>query len=111
MIAFNLNIDVDPVDGAITITGSRDSVLVLLEAARRDMNAMSQALGAGNELKHAYAVLAGQLRKATEGLPRVSLLTGVVSSAEEIARKALPDKASEPVRSTEEITEDDDILG
>lgn len=111
MIDFDVMIDLDDEIG--TLSGTRDSVLVLLEAARRDLNAMSQALGASPERKIAYGKLAASLNRLLEPLPRVNLLNGVVSSPEEIRRNGRPSKAPEPVLPAEEIDleDDDDILG
>lgn len=65
--------------------------LVLLEAARRDLNAMSQALGAGNELRNRYAGYARTLSEAAAQIPRVDLPTGKVMEASE-PKRIVPDE-------------------
>lgn len=57
-----------------TITGDIEGVLVVIEAARRDLNAMAQALGASSEFKAAYGRLARALTAAAADVPRVNLM-------------------------------------
>lgn len=65
--------------------------LVLIEAARRDLNAMSQALGAGNELRNRYSGYARTLSAAAAQIPRVDLPTGKVKAAVE-QKRIVPDE-------------------
>lgn len=64
--------------GLVTITTDDAMGLVIIEAARRDLNAMSQALGAGNDLRNRYAGYARSLSDAATSIPRVDLPTGKV---------------------------------
>lgn len=57
-----------------TITGDLEGVLVVVEAARRDLNAMGQALGASSDFKAHYGRLARTLSAAAADVPRVNLM-------------------------------------
>lgn len=68
-LSFNL-----PESGDCSIVGDRESLLVVIEAARRDLNACSQALGASTEWRNLYAKLATDLATAAANVPRVNLM-------------------------------------
>lgn len=82
MTAERVDIDLD--GDTVSIVTSAHFGLVLLEAARRDLNAMSQALGAGNDLRNRYAGYARTLSEAATSIPRVDLPTGKVAGPKPI---------------------------
>lgn len=59
--------------GDISIVGDRESVLVVIEAARRDLNALAQAPGASPEWKNRYGKLASELAAQCSHVPRINL--------------------------------------
>lgn len=69
-----MRIEIDLKGDTPTITGDLEGVLVVVEAARRDLNAMAQAMGASSEFKAAYGRLAQALGAAAVDVPRPNLM-------------------------------------
>jgi hypothetical protein len=60
-------------DDQVTIKCDRRFGTVLIEGARRDLNAMSQAFGLAPELRNQYSRFAAELTTASKAIPRVNL--------------------------------------
>lgn len=67
-----ISIDI-PDAGDGQITGDRESLLLLIEGARRDLNACAQAQGGSSEWKARYGRLSAELTRLSAGVPRANL--------------------------------------
>lgn len=105
----NFNI---PETGPGSISGSREDLLILIEAARRDLNACAQAAGASNEWKTRYGKLGDELGANCHryDVPRVDLMARepFAAGAQKVADPALDWSTEQEIAATAGMLEPED---
>lgn len=80
-----MNLQIKLTDNGGVITGDRESLLIVIEGARRDLNACAQAAGGSPEWRQKYAKLAAEIAALSAHVPRVNLF-----AAEPLAERPKP---------------------